>query len=275
MSEPFLRLHDGFTHTSPELQSEVRELQSVLGHYRPEVVVDGLFGQGTEEALRACQRAFGLPADGVVGPETWQALLEPAAAPYVAERIASGYALDHPDLLEELEAAARHGGVIEEAAASTGLAPAVIVALGSRESRFGLALAPRGPAGTGDFAPRPYPVADRRGPLPADGGGFRRGLLQIDYDAHAFARDGDWRGPGANIAFGCRLLAEAKSYLRRRTMLSSRALLRAALAAYNCGAANVLRALRQGADIDFYTARRDYSADVMNRAGFFQAHGWD
>jgi peptidoglycan hydrolase-like protein with peptidoglycan-binding domain len=275
MSDPFLRLHDGFAHTSPERESDVRELQAALCEYKPEVVVDGLFGRGTEDAVRACQRACGLPADGVVRPETWQALLEPAAAPYVAERIASGYPLDHPDLSEELEAAARHGGAIEEAAASTGLPPAVIVALGSRESRLGLALAPRGPAGTADFAPRPYRGADRCGSLPADGGGFRRGLLQIDYDAHAFARDGEWREPGANIAFGCRLLTEAKSYLRRRTMLSSRALLRAALAAYNCGAANVLRALRQGADVDFYTARRDYSADVMRRAGFFQAHGWD
>jgi hypothetical protein len=58
-------------------------------------------------------------------------------------------------------------------------------------------------------------------------------------------------------------------------MLSSRALLRAARAAYNCGIANVLRALRDGADVDFYTAGRDYSADIMRRAGIFQAHGWD
>jgi hypothetical protein len=275
MPEPFLRLHDGFAHTSPERQGEVRELQSVLGHYRPEVVADGLFGRGTEEAVRACQRALGLPADGVVRPETWQALLEPAAAPYVAERIASGYPLDHPDLLEELEAAARQGDAIDEAAARAGLAPAVIVALGSRESRLGLALAPRGPAGTADFVQRPHPAGDRRGSLPADGAGFRRGLLQIDYDAHAFAREGDWHDARANLAFGCGLVAEAKSFLRRRTMLSSRALLRAALAAYNCGAANVLRALREGADVDFYTARRDYSADIMRRAGFFQAHGWD
>jgi hypothetical protein len=275
MSEPSLRLHDGFPHTSPERESEVRELQSVLGHYRPEVVVDGRFGRGTEEALRACQRAFGLPADGVVRPGTWQALLEPAAAPYVAERIPSGYPLGDPDLLEELEAAARHGDAVEEAAASTGIPPAVIVALGSRESRFGLALVPRGPSGTSDFVPRPRPAPQRRAALPPDGLGFRRGLLQIDYDEHAFARDGGWSDARANIAFGCRLVAEAKGFLRRRTMLSSRALLRAALAAYNCGAGNVLRALRQGADIDFYTARRNYSADIMRRAGFFQAHGWD
>jgi hypothetical protein len=47
------------------------------------------------------------------------------------------------------------------------------------------------------------------------------------------------------------------------------------LAAYNCGLDNVLRAARLGFDLDFYTAGRDYSRDVLNRAGFFEAHGWD
>jgi hypothetical protein len=33
--------------------------------------------------------------------------------------------------------------------------------------------------------------------------------------------------------------------------------------------------VRHGLDIDFYTAGRDYSREILNRAGFFQAHGWD
>jgi hypothetical protein len=74
---------------------------------------------------------------------------------------------------------------------------------------------------------------------------------------------------------GSRILIEAKALLRRRTVLHGRALLRGALAAYNCGTGNVLHALRQGFDLDFYTSGRDYSRDVLNRAGFFQAHGWD
>jgi len=40
----------------------------------PEVTVDGNFGATTEEAVRAFQRIFGLNADGVVGPITWERL---------------------------------------------------------------------------------------------------------------------------------------------------------------------------------------------------------
>jgi hypothetical protein len=273
MSEPLLRLHDGSLDTSPELRAEVGELQTVLRHYCPGVVADGLFGRGTERAVRAFQRACGLPADGVVGPATWQALLEPL--PPLEDRFATSYPLDDPHLLRDLEAAARYGAMISDAAAATGLQPAVIVALGSRATGFGRALRPQGPAGTTDFTPRPEPVPHRPAPLPADGGGFRRGLLGIDYDGHAFAREGDWRDPRANLVYGCRVVSEARTHLRRRSLLSATALLRAALAAYDCGTGNVVRALRHGHDLDFYTSGRDYSRDILERAGFFQAHGWD
>ena len=42
----------------------------------PSPAVDGIFGSGTETAVKAFQREFGLTADGVAGPATWQKLYE-------------------------------------------------------------------------------------------------------------------------------------------------------------------------------------------------------
>jgi hypothetical protein len=58
-------------------------------------------------------------------------------------------------------------------------------------------------------------------------------------------------------------------------VLHGRALLRGALAANNCGIGNVMRAVQHGLDLDFYTAGRNYAREVLDRAGFFAAHGWD
>jgi hypothetical protein len=269
-----LRLYDGFADTSPQLRNEVRELQARLRPTDRGIVVDGLFGHGTEQAVRDFQLARGLRTDGVVGLETWTALLD-ARHPTSSNQLATPYRLDDPELSEELVPAARYGALIEAAAADAGLLPAVVAGLGSRQSRWGLALKPRGAEGTVDLAPRPFARPWRDAPLPPDGLGFGRGLLRIDYDAEAFARSGDWPDPAANIAHGCQMLAETKTLLRRRTVLHGRALLRGALAAVNCGIGNVLHAIRQGLDLDFYTSGRDYSRDVLHRAGFFQAHGWD
>ena len=275
MQEPLLRLNDGFVHTSPELRDAVRRLQEELRKNDPAIVVDGLFGRGTEQAVLDLQRRHGLPADGVVGPVTWAILERPPGLAEDPAGFATCYASDHPTLLQDLEAAARYGGLIDRVAGETGLAPSLIAGIGSRESRWGLALTPQGPAGTGDLAPRPWCRPHRPTPLPSDGLGFGRGLMQIDYDAHGFARTGPWREPLANIRYGCQVLIDARSLLRKRTSLSGRGLLRSALAAYNCGAGNVLRALREGVDVDFYTAGRNYARDVVDRAGFFQRNGFD
>jgi hypothetical protein len=47
----------------------VRELQTKVG-----VDVDGAFGANTEAAVRDFQRAHGIVPDGIVGPDTWEAL---------------------------------------------------------------------------------------------------------------------------------------------------------------------------------------------------------
>jgi hypothetical protein len=98
--------------------------------------------------------------------------------------------------------------------------------------------------------------------------------MQIDYDAQEFARTGRWKDPAESIRAGGSILTSYRDLMQRKTSLAGAALLQAALASYNCGPGNVLRALQDGRDVDFYTAGRDYSRDVLNRAGWFQLHGW-
>lgn len=60
----------------------VRVLQyflAILGAYYaalPEVTVDGIFGPSTREAVIAFQNFSGLPADGIIGQQTWNALTD-------------------------------------------------------------------------------------------------------------------------------------------------------------------------------------------------------
>lgn len=40
----------------------------------PSVAIDGMFGEATEQAVRAAQTVLGLPVDGIVGEVTWNAI---------------------------------------------------------------------------------------------------------------------------------------------------------------------------------------------------------
>lgn len=274
MSRVILRLNDGYDHTSPELRDEVKELQNELKKEGYALDADGLFGRDTEAALKQFQSEHNLDDDGVAGALTWAALLgtlPPApdkVYPTTIPRNDSGY-------LRQLEAAAKYLDFVKQGAQQYGIDTPLLGGLGSRESNWGLALKPAGPGGTGDSAKRSFPARYRTGALPPDGGGFGRGLMQIDFDAHEFARTGDWQDPQQNILYGCKVLADCRSFFQRKENLQGKPLLRAALAAYNCGPGNVLKAIRNGLDVDFYTAHRDYSRDVLNRAGFFQLNGWE
>ncbi len=62
--------------------AEVSRIQTALralGLY--DGPVDGDFGGGTLAAVKAFQRSKGLQVDGVVGPDTWAALLPGSAIP--------------------------------------------------------------------------------------------------------------------------------------------------------------------------------------------------
>lgn len=193
------------------------------------------------------------------------------------------YENDNPSLMAQLGAYEQYHPIVIEAAKKYNLNPWVIAGLGSRESHWGLALKPKGQVGRGDFSPRHCVGrvdAFRSDIHPPDGQGYGRGLMQIDFDAHEFARTGNWQDPQENIMYGCKVLADSMSAIKRRCTTESRTvvapgydpeqLIRYGLAAYNAGPLAVLTAIRQGLDVDSVTAGDDYSADILNRAGWFQ-----
>jgi peptidoglycan hydrolase-like protein with peptidoglycan-binding domain len=53
----------------------VRTLQDLLRARGHGVTVDGIFGSRTDAAVRDVQRQRGLAVDGIVGPDTWSALI--------------------------------------------------------------------------------------------------------------------------------------------------------------------------------------------------------
>src|SRR3954465_9266719 len=53
----------------------VKTLQYLLAARNHPVTVDGIFGPLTEAAVRAFQQEKGLAVDGIVGPNTWSALI--------------------------------------------------------------------------------------------------------------------------------------------------------------------------------------------------------
>ena len=274
-TRPILRLFDGFDNTSPQLRDEVKELQTELNKNGASLEVDGLFGRATEAAVKAFQKQHGLDDDGIVGARTWAALLG-TPPPDTGMTFPTTFALNDPSMLANLAEANKFRSFVDEAANKFGIQPSIIAGIASVESDWGLGNRPpgSGPAGTGDFAKRGFPTQFRSGPLPPDGGGFGRGLMQIDYDAHEFARTGNWRDARENIFYGCQVLTGNMKFLKTKTGRDGRELLRLAIASYNCGAGNELKAFQQGLGVDFFTTGRNYSQKVLDRAGWFQLHGW-
>jgi len=237
-----IRLHDGTKLGKIELQSEVKKAQKILG-----LKQTGVFDRELEEAVRLFQLKNLLVDDGVVGPITWSKLI-----PEVVKFRGNMKAFN---TFNEL-----YLGTVTEECAKYGHSVAVIFGIGYRESLWGHAL---DRSWTGDYIPR-KPTALRLGTLPSDGLGFGRGLMQIDYDAHSFARGTQWRDDAKNIAYGCKVLADNIAVIGKKYRgVQPGPRLSMAIAAYNCGARRVMSAYDMGKDVDYYTAHRNYSAEVI------------
>jgi len=63
------------TQSSGNRGADVLAIQYLLQHHGQSVSTDGVFGAGTVTAAKAFQTAKGLGADGIVGPQTWGALV--------------------------------------------------------------------------------------------------------------------------------------------------------------------------------------------------------
>ncbi len=184
------------------------------------------------------------------------------------------HASDDRSMIRQLDASENYRSILVHISARYVIPLPIIAAVGSHESRWGLALKPPGPNGTGDFMPRRYPTKYRHGPLPPDGLGFGRGLMQIDFDYHEFARSGHWRHAEANIEYAVRLLNSFREVIKKKTGLNGSVLMRAVIASYNAGPGRILKSVREGSDLDYYTTGGNYSRDVLIRAEFFRAKGW-
>jgi peptidoglycan hydrolase-like protein with peptidoglycan-binding domain len=55
--------------------NDVIRLQNRLNDFEIDLLVNGIFASKTEGAVKQFQRRFGLAADGIVGPLTWNSLL--------------------------------------------------------------------------------------------------------------------------------------------------------------------------------------------------------
>ena len=76
-----LTKYDSVATSQPTLRkgnrgTDVRTLQTLLGDKGYTVLVDGIFGNKTYEAVKAFQTDRGLVVDGVVGVKTWKKLYE-------------------------------------------------------------------------------------------------------------------------------------------------------------------------------------------------------
>lgn len=269
-----LRLYDGYKahiDAKPAVKALQEKLNLLPGY---SLVADGEFGRLTEEAVKRFQKQNGMDPDGVVTDAVYAKLLQLTASKPPKNNTVDTTPINLSSAMIKLLSNTipniiKYKEHVIESSKKFNIDPYIVCGIGSRESCWLLCLKPPTPDGTGDFIKRSTPRAWRSGPLPPDGKGFGRGLMQIDYDAHEFARTGDWSNVRSNIMYGCNVLEDARKYLAKKLNLTGLDLLRASIAAYNCGPGNVEKAITKYNDPDYFTYGRDYSKDVLNRTKWY------
>ena len=75
-------------------------LQFILNQYGANLTVDGIFGSGTETAVRTFQQRNSISVDGIVGPNTWKYLLFLSPEPTLRQGARGSYVTLLQQLLE-------------------------------------------------------------------------------------------------------------------------------------------------------------------------------
>lgn len=102
----------------------------------------------------------------------------------------------------------------------------------------------------GDYGQRPGETAKQYH-------GF--GYWQMDTGSYPdFINSGDWKDPLKIAKKAVSVLNEKKASLEAKGISSEAAI----TASYNCGQGNVVKALRAGKDVDYYTHQKNYSKEV-------------
>lgn len=162
-------------------------------------------------------------------------------------------------ILYSFDEARKYWKFIYAASIRYSIEASLILAIGARESDWGLSLKPKGEAGTGDFFGRKYPTRLRKGPLPLDNQGFGRGIMQIDWDWHEFARVGNWNKAKNNIEYAAWLLASHKRLILKIGKIDERLTQDALIASYNIGVTKTLKLINSNeTDFDKFTAGHNY-----------------
>ena len=68
-------LNNDDTHLPHELIGRIQLIANGIFHASPPLTVDGAYGPASAAEIRKIQTSYGLVADGIVGPATWQVLV--------------------------------------------------------------------------------------------------------------------------------------------------------------------------------------------------------